>query len=166
MFTLAGLQTKEMPKWMQVRWQMLKKRRHENLSRKLLTPHTRADDVGVESSGHQRDPRRRLGYQQSAEHRPGFAHGDVAAQGEGADRIIGVPDIESVTVQTSYAKMQIPLEEIATLEIGGDHEHVEVRLQNGDRLTGVILLRRLPVQGVFGRLSLGRELVRRVTVWP
>ncbi|MEI6415793.1 MAG: hypothetical protein WCP34_16255, partial [Pseudomonadota bacterium] len=35
-------------------------------------------------------------------------------------RIIGIPGIEAVPVETSYARMNIPLKQIQTLKIGED----------------------------------------------
>ena len=37
-------------------------------------------------------------------------------------RIIGTPAIKSIPVQTSYAKMDVPLKHILTIKIGEDHE--------------------------------------------
>ena len=55
-------------------------------------------------------------------------------------RVIGTPVIESVPVETSYAKMNVPLKQIQTLKIGEDHETVTLDLRNGDKLRGVITL--------------------------
>jgi hypothetical protein len=53
-------------------------------------------------------------------------------------RIIGSPGIESVPVQTSYAKMDVPLKEILSMKIGEDHETASFDLRNGDKLKGVV----------------------------
>ena len=51
--------------------------------------------------------------------------------------VIGMPSIKSVPVQTPYAKIDIPLREILSMEIGDDHETASFELRNGDRLKGV-----------------------------
>ncbi|MEI6150406.1 MAG: hypothetical protein WCS01_15000, partial [bacterium] len=51
-------------------------------------------------------------------------------------RLIGTPSLATVPVQTSYAKMDIPLTQIQTIKIGDDHETVTLNLRNGDTLTG------------------------------
>jgi hypothetical protein len=67
--------------------------------------------------------------------------------------VIGVPKIKSVPVQTSYAKMDIPLEEIASIKIENDRETASIELQNGDRLTGVLNLNSVQLQTIFGEVS-------------
>jgi hypothetical protein len=72
-------------------------------------------------------------------------------------RIIGVPSITSVSVQTSYAKMDIPLEKIVSIEIKDDHETASFELQNGDKLKGVLSLAPLELETLFGKVSVGVE---------
>ena len=74
--------------------------------------------------------------------------------------IIGTPGIETVPVETAYAKMDIPLRQIRSLQIGKDHETVTLCLQNGDKLTGVITLGPLKLQTAFGMITIGMEHVR------
>ena len=58
-------------------------------------------------------------------------------------RLIGTPSLATVPVQTSYAKMDVPLTQIKALKIGDDHETVTLNLRNGDTLTGLIVSSRL-----------------------
>jgi hypothetical protein len=78
--------------------------------------------------------------------------------------IIGVPNIEAVPVQTSYAKMTIPLATIRSFTIEDDHETASFELQNGDRLKGVINLAPLALNAMFGTVSIGMEHVTRISV--
>ena len=67
--------------------------------------------------------------------------------------IIGTPDIESVPVQTSYAKMDIDLKQILTIKIAEDHENASIDLRNGDKLKGVINLEPIKLETVFGNVA-------------
>jgi hypothetical protein len=80
--------------------------------------------------------------------------------------IRGVPSITSVPVQTSYAKMDIPLEKIVSLEINDDHDTASFELQNGDKLRGVLNLKPLQLGTVFGQVSVSIEHVTRIAVLP
>ena len=75
-------------------------------------------------------------------------------------RIIGVPKIKSIPVQTSYAKMDIPLEQITSIHIRDDHEMASIDLLNGDKLKGVLDLKPLELETIFGEVSIGIEHVQ------
>ncbi|MBT3296833.1 MAG: LamG domain-containing protein [Verrucomicrobia bacterium] len=78
--------------------------------------------------------------------------------------VIGVPTIESVPVQTPYAKMTIPLATIRSFTIEDDHETASFDLQNGDRLKGVVNLAPLELSAMFGTIFIGMEHVTRINV--
>ncbi len=79
-------------------------------------------------------------------------------------RIVGTPTITSVPVQTSYSKMDIPLKQIRSLQLGKDRETVAICLQNGDKLTGVITLGPIKMQTVFGLVAIGTEHLQELRV--
>lgn len=79
-------------------------------------------------------------------------------------RLIGIPGITNVPVQTSYAKMDVPIKQILTMKIGEDHETVNLELQNGDTLTGVISLAPIKLETLFGSASIGIEHVKQLRV--
>jgi hypothetical protein len=79
-------------------------------------------------------------------------------------RLIGTPGIATVPVQTSYAKMDVPLTQIQALKIGDDHETVTLNLRNGDTLTGVISLKPIEMKTVFGTVAVGIEHIQRLQV--
>jgi hypothetical protein len=87
-------------------------------------------------------------------------------------RIIGTPAIESVPVQTSYAKMDVPLKEILSMKIGEDHETAFLDLRSGDNLKGVVSLRPIKLETLFGKVSVGVEHINTLRVvlrngaWP
>ncbi len=79
-------------------------------------------------------------------------------------RLIGTPVIATVPVQTSYAKMDVPLAQIKALKIGADHETVTLNLRNGDKLTGVLSLAPIKLETLFGPASIGIEHIQQLRV--
>jgi hypothetical protein len=79
-------------------------------------------------------------------------------------RLIGTPGLATVPVQTSYAKMDVPLTQIQALKIGDDHETVTLNLRNGDTLTGVISLKPIELKTLFGTASIGIEHIQQLRV--
>jgi hypothetical protein len=78
--------------------------------------------------------------------------------------VIGTPSIEAIPVQTSYAKMDLPLKEILSLKIGEDHESATLDLRNGDKLKGVVSLGPITLATVYGSVTVGVEHVRQLAV--
>jgi hypothetical protein len=69
-----------------------------------------------------------------------------------------------VPVQTSYAKMNIPLKQIVKIKIDDDHETASFELQNGDMLKGVLDLGPIKLETIFGEVSVRIEHIRSVAV--
>ena len=78
--------------------------------------------------------------------------------------VIGVPGIESIPIQTSYAKMDIQLKQILTIRIEEDHEKASIDLRNGDKLKGVINLQRIKLGTIFGKVTIGFDHIRAIRV--
>lgn len=81
-------------------------------------------------------------------------------------RVIGTPSIETVPVETPYARMDIPLAQITSITMGDDRETAIIELQNGDKLKGVITLKPIRLETVFGTVSVGIEHLRTLRVLP
>jgi len=78
--------------------------------------------------------------------------------------IIGVPRIESIPVQTSYAKMDIPLTLVRSIKIGDDHEGASFELQNGDMIKGILSLKPLELETVFGSITVDVQHIATVSI--
>ena len=78
--------------------------------------------------------------------------------------LLGTPAIESVAVQTAYAKMDVPLKFIQTIKFGEDHQAAVLDLQNGDKLKGVIKLEPIRLDTVFGKVAVAAEHIRLLRV--
>jgi hypothetical protein len=79
--------------------------------------------------------------------------------------IIGVPNNASVPIQTSYAKMDIPLEQIVNIGIKDDRETMFFELQNGDNLSGHLNLAPMELETIFGPVSVDIQHVRSIRVF-
>jgi len=79
-------------------------------------------------------------------------------------RIIGIPGITSVPLQTSYAKIAVPLNQILTIRINEDHETASLDLRSSDKLKGVINLEPIKLETVFGKISVGIEHIKQIGV--
>ncbi len=89
----------------------------------------------------------------------------VAVELADGSRIIGTPALVSLPVQTTYAKMDIPLGEIVLAKVENDHEHIVLDLVNGDKLKGVLTLAPIKLETVFGDISIGIELIKSLRVY-
>lgn len=78
--------------------------------------------------------------------------------------VIGVPNLESVPLQTSYAKIDIDVRQIDTIVIAEDHETASLGLANGDQLKGVITLGPIELTTVFGSVKIGIQHILRISV--
>lgn len=78
--------------------------------------------------------------------------------------IIGIPSVKSIPVQTSYAKMDIPLRQIACMQIAADHETASFELQNGDTFKGVFSFDPLRFQTIFGDVTIPVAHIRSVAI--
>lgn len=78
--------------------------------------------------------------------------------------LLGTPAIESVAVQTAYAKMDVPLKFIQTIKFEEDHQAAVLDLKNGDKLKGVIKLESLRLDTIFGHVAVAEEHIRLLRV--
>jgi hypothetical protein len=79
-------------------------------------------------------------------------------------RLVGQPAATPLPFHTSFALMNIPLDRLATLTMAEDRETATVTLRNGDRLQGVLDLKTLEMDTLFGKVSLGIGLLRSLQV--
>jgi len=79
-------------------------------------------------------------------------------------RVIGTPKIESVSVRTAYAKMDIPLKHIERVNLEDDHETASLDLRNGDKIKGALDVGAVALTTLFGHVSVGIPLVRSIQV--
>ena len=80
--------------------------------------------------------------------------------------LIGVPNLDSVSVRTPYARMDIPLKQIRSVKMGKDHETASIDMRNGDLLKGVVSLEPTKLRTAFGAVSIGIEIIKEIRVLP
>jgi hypothetical protein len=68
-------------------------------------------------------------------------------------RLIGTTVETSIPLVSSFGKIALPSEQIRSIRFNEDHETVVVRLLNNDQLSGVLDMRGLKVQTVFGEVE-------------
>jgi hypothetical protein len=79
-------------------------------------------------------------------------------------RLIGVPRLKSIPIRTSYAWLDVPLDQIVRITVNKGPELAAFTLRNGDELTGVISLSPLRLETSLGRVSIRREDIRRISI--
>lgn len=81
-------------------------------------------------------------------------------------RIVGMPSIASVPLQTSFAKIDLPLKLVDTIEFAEDRERVKVNCANGDVLQGVLNLTSFNLTTSFGKVSVVLKDITRISGRP
>jgi len=79
-------------------------------------------------------------------------------------RLIGVPGIVSIPVQTAYAKLDIALKHVRSITVEKNRELAVFEMTNGDRVKGAMILKTLDLQTAFGKVSVGLEQITKIDV--
>lgn len=79
-------------------------------------------------------------------------------------RVVGVPNIVSIPVQTAYAKLDIDLKHVRIITMEKDHELAVFEMKNGDRIKGAMLLKTLDLKTAFGKVSVGVDQIDKIAV--
>jgi hypothetical protein len=79
-------------------------------------------------------------------------------------RVVGVPQIQSVPLQTEYARMDIPLLKVRKIAHEGTNEAVSIALANGDRVQGGCPIPSVEVGASFGRAVIPFGLIAAMDV--
>lgn len=81
-------------------------------------------------------------------------------------RVVGISSIDSVPIQTPYAKVDVAFAHILTIRTAEDHETASIDLRNGDHLTGFIDHKLLTLETRSGKISLGFQDFRELRLLP
>lgn len=79
-------------------------------------------------------------------------------------RIKGFPSIQAISVQTDYARLKLPVEQIRTATFSGNHEGVKFEMSNGDRISGALDLPPFKLKTALGEMEISVEQVTRISV--
>jgi hypothetical protein len=77
-------------------------------------------------------------------------------------RLIGVPQIASLPVQTAYAKLDVSLSNIVSVSIGTNREQALWKLSNGDQIKGALALKTLEIKAEYGKVAIGVEQIVKI----
>lgn len=80
--------------------------------------------------------------------------------------IIGTTQPATASVETCYAKIQVPLHQIAAIQNDPARETTVITMQNGDEMHGICKLAPLPVETILGRHSIDFSLIRTLRIDP
>jgi hypothetical protein len=80
-------------------------------------------------------------------------------------RLVGIPVLPTLPIQTAFAKMDLPWKQITGFRLEADQTAVAVDLQNGDRLQGSLLLKAIELETAYGKITVAREHLRRIAVY-
>lgn len=78
--------------------------------------------------------------------------------------IIGVPSIRSLRINTSYAKMDVELAKISSIQIDHAARSASVSFVNGDNLKGELDVEVIEVKGLVGKCSIAMEHIVAMSV--
>jgi hypothetical protein len=78
--------------------------------------------------------------------------------------VVGLPSIKLLPIQTAYAAMNIPLKRIRRVKIEDDHKTAAFELRNGDKLQGILNLKPIQLETVFGVISIRVQDVTSIHV--
>ncbi len=79
-------------------------------------------------------------------------------------RLVGTPAIESIPVRTPYATMDISLKYVLALRFEADHKTASIDLWNGDQIRGIIDLKPVELNTVFGKAAVAVAHIRQIRV--
>jgi len=79
-------------------------------------------------------------------------------------RVMGGPAIESIPMETSYARMNVPLKNISAIRIDEDHKTASIDLKNTDRMKGVVDLGSIGLETIFGKVAVNIGHIREIRV--
>ncbi len=77
-------------------------------------------------------------------------------------RLLGEAGRESLPVEATYARLEIPLRDLRGIVLAGEREPAEIEMRNGDRIKGALLVNRLELKTAFGEVSVPMGRVVRI----
>lgn len=79
-------------------------------------------------------------------------------------KVIGLPALAALPLQTDYSKMDIPFAKIAAVKFNGGATNAAVTLTNGDKLSAVPGIAELRLTTLFGKVTIPLKMVTGLMV--
>jgi hypothetical protein len=77
-------------------------------------------------------------------------------------RIVGVPAVTTLPIQTSVGAMALPLDRLVSLAFNDDKGGVSAQLANGDRLSGAAKFAELRLTALCGEVNIPAKLIQKI----
>jgi hypothetical protein len=92
----------------------------------------------------------------------------AAAKLSDGSLVLGTPLFASISLQTSYTNLNIPLGQIWTIKVDSARENdsVTVVLTNGDKLSGLLLTKQIAMETLLGRVGIASHVLDVVSIHP
>ena len=84
----------------------------------------------------------------------------------GGSKVSGFTDTSTLPVRTSYARMDVKIRIIDSIEFSDEQPNASLTLRNGDRLKGELALERLTIDAAFGEAGIAVDQIRHMAVVP
>lgn len=78
-------------------------------------------------------------------------------------RLVGQPKMDALPLVSSFGKMSVRLDTIASVAVNAASNSVTVNLRNGDRISGSLGVNELGLDTAFGQLKLPAGVIKRLT---
>ena len=78
--------------------------------------------------------------------------------------VVGKPSFHAIHVRTSFAEMDIPIEQVVEMRLTDDRKSATLLLRNGDRLSAAPSLPKVEMTTLFGDVAIDIKLVERIRV--
>lgn len=78
-------------------------------------------------------------------------------------RLVGVPLVDALMVQTAYKKIELPLKRIDTVEFTADRRTARINLRNRDHLEGALDVQAIKMKLTYGTFSISLADVNRLS---
>jgi hypothetical protein len=78
--------------------------------------------------------------------------------------LTGSPDIETLVVQTAYARMDVPLNKILSIRMAEDRKTATVDFRNGDKVKDVVNLGPFKLETAYGKMAVNMAQVKEINV--
>ena len=79
-------------------------------------------------------------------------------------RLFGTTSINSISIQTTQAKMDIVLSQVQSIEIADDRETASLELKDGDKLNGALTIEPIALKTVIGQVAVAVRHIASIKV--
>lgn len=79
-------------------------------------------------------------------------------------RIIGTPTVDGFKIESEISGLQVQFAKVSVIEFSGADHAVDLKLRNGDHLSGKLGIGEIPVKTIFGQAAVPVAAIKKITV--